>query len=77
MLEEPVPLFNPLYTDELFHCYMLDKSIYHYRGVAWVYFLLLFCFCWKIMLTINVDPDLMSHYVASDLGLHCLPVTLL
>ena len=21
----------------------------------------------------NVDPDQMPHYVASDLGLHCLP----
>ena len=25
----------------------------------------------------SVDPDQMPHYVASDLGLHCLPVTLL
>ena len=23
------------------------------------------------------DPDQMLHYAASDLGLHCLPVTLL
>ena len=23
----------------------------------------------------NVDPDQMPHYVASDLGLHCLPLT--
>ena len=23
------------------------------------------------------DPDQMPHYVASDLGLHCLPMTLL
>ena len=23
------------------------------------------------------DPDQMSHLVASDLGLHCLPITLL
>ena len=23
------------------------------------------------------DPDQTSHYVASDLGLHCLPMTLL
>ena len=27
-------LFNPLYTGELFHCYMLDKSICHFRGVG-------------------------------------------
>ena len=23
------------------------------------------------------DPDQMPHFVASDLGLHCLPITLL
>ena len=30
-----------------------------------------------VMTTNSVDPDLMSHSVASDLGLYCLPVTLL
>ena len=29
------------------------------------------------MLANNVDPDQTPHYVASDLGLHCLPMTLL
>ena len=29
--------------------------------------------CWQN----SVDPDQTPHYVASDLGLHCLPVTLL
>ena len=29
------------------------------------------------MLTNNEDPDQMPHYVASDLGLHCLPLSLL
>ena len=28
------------------------------------------------MLANNVDPDQTPHYVASDLGLHCLPVAL-
>ena len=37
---------------------------------------LLFYFLWKILLANNVDTDQMPHYVASDLGLHCLPVTL-
>ena len=27
------------------------------------------------MLAKNVDPDQMPHYVASDLGLHCLSMT--
>ena len=25
--------FNPLCTGELFHCFMLDKSICHFRGI--------------------------------------------
>ena len=28
------------------------------------------------MLANNVDPDQTPHYVAPDLGLHCLPMTL-
>ena len=27
------------------------------------------------MLANTVDPNQMPHYVASDLGLHCLPIT--
>ena len=55
---------------------MLGKSICHFRGVGSI-FLLLFYFRWKLLLANSVDPDQMSHYVASDLGLHCLPMTLL
>ena len=29
------------------------------------------------MLANSVDPDQIPHYVASDLGLHCLAMTLL
>ena len=42
-----------------------------------VYFVTLFDFSWKIMLANHVDPDQMPHDVASDLGLRCLPMTLL
>ena len=34
-------------------------------------------FLWKILLANSVDSDQMPHYVASDLGLQCLPMTLL
>ena len=34
-------------------------------------------FLMENLLANNVDPDQMPHYVASDLGLHCLPMTLL
>ena len=55
---------------------MLDESICYFRGVGSV-LLLLFYFLWKILLANNVDPDQNPHYVASDLGLHRLPMTLL
>ena len=66
---------NPLCTGGLFHCYMLGKSIYHFRDVRSI-LSLLFYFQWKILLANNVDPDQMQHYVASDLGLHSLLITL-
>ena len=65
-------VINPLYTGGHFRCYMLDKSICYFRDVGSI-FLPLFYFRWKILLANNVDPDQMPHYVASDLGLHCLP----
>ena len=30
-----------------------------------------------VLIANNVDPDQLPHYVASDLGLHCLLMTLL
>ena len=66
-------LFNLLYTGRLFQCYMLDESICHFRGV-WSF---LFYFLWKIWLANTLDSDQMPHYVVSDLGLHCLPMTVL
>ena len=65
-----------MYTGEFFYCYILDKSIFHLRGVVSILSLLI-CLRWKILLANNVDPDQMPHHVASDLGLHCLPMTLL
>ena len=71
---------NPLYTGGLFHCYMLDESICHFRGVWSILSLLLVLFSRKILLAnraVSDQIDQMPHYVASDLGLHCLPMTLL
>ena len=64
-----------MYTGELFHCYMLYKSICHFRGVGSI-LSLFFIFNGKLYKQ-SVVPDQMPHYVASDLGLHCLPMTLL
>ena len=38
---------------------------------------ILFYFFKEILLANNVDPDQMPHYVAFDLGVHCMPMTLL
>ena len=79
---------NLLYTGRLFHWYtldesichfhwyILDQSICHFRGIRSI-LSLLFYFLWKTLLANSVDPDQMPHYVASDLGMHCLPITLL
>ena len=45
-------------------------------GVSGLYFVLLFYFFMKNLLANNIDPEQMPHYVASDLGLCCLPMSL-
>ena len=64
--------FNPMYTDGLFHYYMLDEFVCHFRSVRSI-LSLLFYFWWQTLLANNVDSDQTPH-VASDLGLHCLPI---
>ena len=59
----------PLYTGGFLQCYMLDGSICYFRGLFCRFYSI---FLWKILLANDVDPDQMPHYVASDLGLHCL-----
>ena len=68
---------------------MLDESICHFRCVGSILSLLFYFFSigsilsllfymyfrLNILLANNVGPDQMPHYVASDLGLHCLPIT--
>ena len=56
---------------------MLDKSICHFRGVESIYFFTFIQFLMENSLANTVDPDQTPHYVASNLGLHCLPMTLL
>ena len=45
----------PLYTVRLFQCYMLDKSICHFRG-TWSILLLLFYFSWKKPVSKHCGP---------------------
>ena len=55
---------------------MLDRSICHFRGVESI-LSVSFSYLWKILFANNVDPNQMLDYVASDLSLHCLPMTCL
>ena len=56
---------------------MWDESIRHFRGVIVYFVAFILFFLWEIPLANNVDPDQTPHDMASDLGLHCLPMTLL
>ena len=56
--------------------YILGESMCHF-GVSGLFGRSYFILMEQILLAKSVDPDQTSHYVASDLGLHCLPMTLL
>ena len=66
---------NPFTPNELFYLNSLDRSISYLRGV-WLVFIIIF----EEISELNensVDLDQMLHSAASDLGLHCLPISLL
>ena len=54
-------------TVGLFHCYILDEYICYFGLLG------LFCHFYSILM----ENSASKHYEASDLGLHCLPGTLL
>ena len=54
--------------------YQLDQSISVLRVVG-LYFSFLFNFRYNFLQANSGDPDQMPHYVASDLGLYCLPMS--
>ena len=67
---------NPQYTGGLFHCYMLDESICHFTGVRSI-LSLLFYLLFENPLSKQCRLYQVPGYVASNLGLHCLPMILL
>ena len=59
-----------------FYLHSSDQSIFNIMGV-WVVFIKP-CFTEIPVFNANsVDPDQTPHSAASDLGLHCLPMSLL
>ena len=70
-----IPLFNPFMPSELFYLNSLDRFLSCLRGV-WSFFLLLPCFIEMPLVNANsIDPDQTPRSAASDLGLHCLPMS--
>ena len=67
--------FNPFYTECTLLQYILEESIFNLRGVRFCS-LRYFVRKWLKNLQNSGDPDQMPHYVASDLGLHFLPIPL-
>ena len=56
---------------------MLDESICHFRGVRSICYFNSIFDKKKTPVSNTINPNQTPHYVASDLGLHCLPMTLL
>ena len=53
-------------------CWTSSLKFCHIRGIGLILSLL-----WKILLANITDPHQIPHYLAFDLSLHCLPMTLL
>ena len=65
----------------LTHCILVDSytvvsctSPFIILGVSSLFYCFYSFFLWRILLVNKVGPDKMPHDVASDLGLHCLPM---
>ena len=56
------------------HPFQMDESISNLRVVGW-YFSFLFKFKKKFLQATSREPDQMPSIVASDLVLHCLPMS--
>ena len=73
---EKSSIINPFILSGFFYLKSLDKFI-SYIGGVWLVFIMT-CFVGISELNANsIDLDQKPHSVMSDLGLHCLPMSLL
>ena len=68
-------LVNPFIPRGLFYHNFLDRSISYIRGVRLVFFIIQFFVEISELNANSVDRDQTPCSVASDLGLHCLPMS--
>ena len=79
ILKQKSPLylaFNPFMPSRPFHLFSLDRSISSRKGV-WLDFIIPQFREISVFHANSIDPDQMTLSAASDLGLHCLQITLL
>ena len=76
--------YSNIHDDQAITCILVDSSHvlcwtipFNILGVSDKFCHFYSNFLTKSLLVNNVDPDQMPHYVASNLGLHYLPMTLL
>ena len=65
---------NPFMPNGLFYLHTSDRSISSIRDVWLILIITIFN---PLFYANSVDPDQTPHSAASDLGLHCLPISLL
>ena len=65
--------FNPYMTSGPVHSYQLDESISNFSAILCI-FQLIFYFLYFLFAK-SVDSDQTPRSEASDLGLHCLPMS--
>ena len=73
IMSEVPELINPLYTGRLFHCYILDDP-FVILGVLSLFHQFYSIFDRKSYKQTVYTLIRCYHYVATDLGLHCLPM---
>ena len=68
-------IINPFMLDGLFYLHSSDRSISNIRGV-WLAFITSMFIEIPVFNANSVDPDQTPHSAASNLSLHCLPMSL-
>ena len=76
ILSEALCVINPFMPSGLFYRNSLDQFISSLRGVRSVLTITMFIEI-PVVNTNSVDPDQTPRSAASDLGLHCLPMSYL
>ena len=67
--------FNPLKPNEISNSYQLDQSIPILRVVGRYFFIFIQFLIIEYSVSNSGDPDQTPHSPASDLGMHCLPMS--